>query len=78
MKENSNSSIKKLLNNNQPVCLNSKGGRNGVEGLQPSRSDRVYLPTIAVTIATAPFFQPSYLVRVKRKRNSFGTNKNII
>lgn len=68
MKNSNNLNIKKLLKSKQPICLNSKGGRNGVEGLQPSRSDRVYLPTIAVTIATAPFFQPSYLVRVKRKK----------
>jgi hypothetical protein len=52
----------------EPICLNSKGGRKGVEGLQPSRSDRVYLPKIAVTIATAPFFSPSYLVRKKKQK----------
>lgn len=26
----------------QPICLNSKGGRGGIEGLQPSVQDRVY------------------------------------
>lgn len=26
----------------EPICLNSKSGRNGIEGLQPSIQDRVY------------------------------------
>lgn len=52
---------------NEPICLNSKGGRKGKKGLQPSRNDRVYLPKIATAIATSPFFQPSYLVRIKKK-----------
>lgn len=54
---------------NEPICLNSKGGRKGKKGLQPSRNDRVYLPKIATAIATAPFFQPSYLVRIKKRIN---------
>ena len=26
----------------ETICLNSKGGRNGVVGLQPSLKDRIY------------------------------------
>lgn len=45
----------------KPICLNSKGGRNGVEGLQPSRKDRVYSSDgIAATIATSDFYNPNY------------------
>ena len=43
------------------ICLNSKGGRNGVEGLQPSRKDRIYdSEGIATTIATNDFYNPNY------------------
>lgn len=43
------------------ICLNSKGGRNGVEGLQPSRKDRIYDSNgLAATIATSEFYNPSY------------------
>lgn len=49
---------------NETICLNSKGGRNGIEGLQPSRKDRIYdSEGIAATIATSEFYNPSYLVR---------------
>ena len=51
----------------EPICVNSKGGRGGIEGLQPSRQDRVYTTRIAVAIATAPFFQPSYIVKKSKK-----------
>lgn len=27
---------------NMIICLNSKGGRSGIDGLQPSLKDRVY------------------------------------
>ena len=44
-------------------CLNSKGGRNGVEGLQPSLSDRVYdAEGCATACATSTYFMPGYLV----------------
>lgn len=49
------------MQTNKTICLNSKGGRNGVEGLQPSRKDRVYSSDgIAVTIATSDFYNPNY------------------
>ena len=44
-------------------CLNSKGGRNGVEGLQPSLTDRVYDSLgVATACATSTYFMPGYLV----------------
>ena len=46
---------------NTTICLNSKGGRNNQEGLQPSRKDRVYDSNgIAPTIATSDFYNPCY------------------
>lgn len=48
---------------NKTLCLNSKGGRNGIEGLQPSLQDRVYDSNgIATACTTASFFMPNYLV----------------
>lgn len=45
----------------KPLCLNSKGGRNGIEGLQPSLKDRVYDSNgIATCCATSNFFMPNY------------------
>lgn len=44
-------------------CLNSKGGRNGVDGLQPSLTDRVYDANgVATACATSTYFMPGYLV----------------
>ena len=46
---------------NKTICLNSKSGRNGIEGLQPSRKDRIYdSKGIATTIATSDFYNPNY------------------
>ena len=46
---------------NKTVCLNSKGGRNGIEGLQPSLKDRIYDSNgIATCVATSNFFMPNY------------------
>ena len=43
------------------ICLNSKGGRNGIEGLQPSLKDRIYDSSgLATCIATSNFFMPNY------------------
>ena len=43
------------------ICLNSKGGRNGVEGLQPSLKDRIYDSNgIATCCATSNFFMLNY------------------
>lgn len=42
----------------KPICLNSKGGRNGIDGLQPSVQDRVYsVEGISTSITTS--FMPS-------------------
>lgn len=43
----------------EPVCLNSKGGRNGVPGLQPSVQDRVYDSNAISTVVTTGFM-PNY------------------
>lgn len=43
----------------EPVCLNSKGGRGGVEGLQPSLQDRVY-DSNAISPAVTTSFMPSF------------------
>lgn len=44
--------------------MNSKGGRNGIPGLQPSLQDRVYDSNgIATACTTSPFFMPNYLIR---------------
>ena len=46
-----------------PVYFNSKGGRNGRLGLQPSLTDRVYdTNACACCITTSSFFMPCYLV----------------
>lgn len=51
----------------KPICLNSKGGRNGVEGLQPSRKDRIYSSDgVACTIATNDFYNPNYLINADK------------
>lgn len=46
------------------VCLNSKGGRGGVEGLQPSVQDRVYDPQ-GLSTAITTSFRPS-IIEVKQ------------
>lgn len=51
------------------ICLNSKGGRNGIEGLQPSLKDRVYDSNgIATCCATSNFFMPNYTdgIRIRK------------
>jgi DNA (cytosine-5)-methyltransferase 1 len=47
--------------NTKPICLNSKGGRNGIEGLQPSVKDRIYdSNAIAPCVTTSEFFMPKF------------------
>lgn len=49
------------------LCLNSKGGRNGIDGLQPSLSDRIYDSNgVATACATSSFFMPNYLIHNER------------
>lgn len=58
---NNNGDKTQIVLANKPICLNSKGGRNGIEGLQPSLKDRVYDNTgIATCVATSNFFMPNY------------------
>lgn len=48
----------------ETICLNSKGGRNGIDGLQPSRKDRIYDANgLAATVATSDFYNPLYLIK---------------
>lgn len=48
---------------NKTICLNSQGGRKGIEGLQPSLKDRVYDSNgIACAVTTSEFFMPNYLI----------------
>lgn len=42
-----------------PICLNSKGGRGGVPGIQPSLQDRIY-DSDSVSTAVTPSFMPSF------------------
>ncbi|MFQ9515374.1 MAG: DNA cytosine methyltransferase [Eubacterium sp.] len=44
----------------EPKCLNSKGGRKGIEGLQPSVQDRVY-DSNGISTAITSSFMPSIL-----------------
>lgn len=54
---------------NKTVCLNSKGGRNGVDGLQPSLKDRIYDSNgIATCCATSNFFMPNYTDGLKIRK----------
>lgn len=46
--------------NQNPRCLNSKGGRGGIDGLQPSVQDRVY-DTNATSVAITSSYMPSIL-----------------
>lgn len=58
----------------EPICINSKSGRNGIDGLQPSLQDRIYsedgkMP--AVTTSFHPFV--AYGIAV---RGRYGENGN--
>lgn len=58
---NSNGDKTQIVLQNKTICLNSKSGRNGIEGLQPSLKDRIYDSNgIAACIATSNFFMPNY------------------
>ena len=58
---NANGNKSQVVLADKTICLNSKGGRNGVEGLQPSLKDRVYDSNgIATCCATSNFFMPNY------------------
>lgn len=54
---------------NRTICLNSKAGRNGIDGLQPSRKDRIYDSNgIATTIATSDFYNLSYTENLRIRK----------
>ena len=54
---------------NRTICLNSKGGRNGIEGLQPSLKDRIYdSEGIATCCTTSNFFMPNYTDGLKIRK----------
>lgn len=58
---NANGDKSQVVLADKTICLNSKGGRNGIEGLQPSLKDRVYDSNgIATCCATSNFFMPNY------------------
>lgn len=50
-----------------PICLNSKGGRKGIEGLQPSLQDRVY-SIYGISTALNTSFMPSILIPEATKK----------
>lgn len=52
---------------NEPICLNSKGGRGGIEGLQPSMQDRIY-DEQGMSTAVTTSFMPSIAVREATKK----------
>lgn len=51
----------------EPKCLNSKGGRNGVKGLQPSVQDIVY-DTDGIATAVTTSFMPNILEKNKKAK----------
>lgn len=53
-----------MINNNdtnQTICINPKGGRGGIEGLQPSLQDRIY-DINGVAPAITVCFHPNILL----------------
>lgn len=51
----------------KPVCLNSKGGRSGIEGLQPSVQDRVY-DSEAISTAVTTSYMPAYTQNLRIRK----------
>lgn len=60
----------------EPVCLNSKGGRGGIDGLQPSLQDRVY-STKAISPAVTTSFMPNFLEEERNEKNYSYNNKEL-
>lgn len=52
---------------NKTICLNSKGGRGGVEGLQPSLQDRVYSAE-GISTAITTSFQPNIYINLRIRK----------
>lgn len=56
-------------NNGKPICLNSKGGRNGIKGLQPSLQNRVYSSSgssVAITTSHHPSYTDKTGLRIRK------------
>ena len=67
-----NDELLKTLNGTkkiEPVCLNSKGGRGGVEGLQPSIQNRIY-DAEAISTAVTTSYMPSIAVKEAIKEHN--------
>ena len=62
------------MNMDKPVCLNSKGGRKGIAGLQPSVQDRVYDSNASATAVTA-CYRPSYAVEDANRNGTLRIRK---
>lgn len=63
---------------NEPKCLNSKGGRGGIENIQPSIQDRVYSAD-GISTAITTCFMPSileepFLKKTKRQAETVSGN----
>ena len=63
---------------NEPKCLNSKGGRGGIENIQPSIQDRVYSAD-GISTAITTCFMPSileepFLKKTKRSAETVSGN----
>lgn len=54
-KTNTLSTVQKDNLISEPICLNSKSGRGGVEGIQPSLQDRIYSVDGKMTAVTTAF-----------------------
>lgn len=52
------------IQNILPICLNSKSGRNGIKGLQPSLQDRIYSQNGKHTVCTT-----CYMPKIAKSRN---------
>lgn len=59
----------------EPICVNSKSGRAGVEGLQPSLQDRVY-DTAGKMPAVTSSFNPKIAEPIKLGENGKGSQGN--
>ena len=53
--------MNKSHNTNQTICINPKGGRGGIDGLQPSLQDRIY-DINGVALAITVCFHPNILL----------------
>ena len=57
--------------NSKPICVNSKSGRGGHEGLQPSVQDRIYYSKGKAPAVTTSF-HPFFAIRISKEENISG------